>query len=81
MCGQLRLVCLGIFSRRWLRKDGQSRGGAIEFRDRLLQEDEVAAVKWENGVNERQEAWRAVEKHKTKERGGKGVGLLLMQCA
>ena len=41
--------CASFISRRSSRKDGQSRGAAIEFGDRLLQDLEAVAVKWENG--------------------------------
>ena len=50
-----------------------------KFCDRLLRDGELAAVKSENRVNERREAWRAMKTHKGHEKEAKGV--LLMQCA
>ena len=51
----------------------------MSFRDRLLQEDEVAAVKWENvgSMSDKKLGEQLGSTTDTKEREGKGVELLL----
>lgn len=62
------------------RKDGQSRGATIEFRDRLLQVFfGDATVKGEKGFKERLEAWRTFENCNAKEKEGKGALMMQMR--